>query len=250
MAEEKNEELPDGEQVAEAVEPSKDKKGKKEPKPKKEGGPPIVLIAGGALGGIILIVLSVVIGTIVANKLFPPYLEGFETAVKEAIENMELPAPVIQGTGTRNLEPFPDDDELEGSNLFAAGANWFTLNSGKITTNVRGSNSMFVSVIVAVDYSLHHKEELVARGFAVAETADKNAEPTYNVDENSTLYQRFKIAVGSKINDFIGSHSEGELQAMRHELGEKLREDLRPTFRDFGLVIGRVNVTQFLIARQ
>jgi len=243
MAKEKKEELPDGEEVAEAVEPSKKKT--KEPKPKKEGDIPILLIIGGALGGVVLIILSVVIGTIVANKLFPPYIEGIETAIKEVYAKIEK-NDATPNNNNKKLQ-FPDEDTgFEGSQLFAADEGWHTFSSGKITANVRNSTSMYLIVDIAIDYKLFHKEELIARGFAVEQ--GKNEPPT--VDTNSAMYKRLKVEVASKLNDFAASHSEVELQEMRLNFGEKIREELKPTFQSFGLQIGKVNVPVFNFGRQ
>jgi len=248
MAKEKEkDEIKDEEEVAEPVEPSS-----KKSKPKKEGEIPIILIAGGALGGVVLIILSVVIGTIVANKLFPPYYEGIENAIQEVYADMKKKEETTEDAKEqRKLPAFPDEDTgFEGSHLFAADVEWFTFVSSDITTNTRGSTQMFAQVKVSIDYNIHYKEELVARGFAVEEpAAEKGASPTLKVIESSTLYKRFNLAVESKINDFIGLHSDAELQAMRQSFGEKLREELKPTFREFGLIIGKVNVTKFIVTR-
>jgi len=234
-------ELPDGEEVAEAVEPSKKKT--KAPKPKKDGDIPIVLIVGGALGGVVLIILSVVIGTVVANKLFPPYVEGIETAIKEVYANMVAKE---EATNDNKKLPFPDEDTgFEDSQLLTADADWHTFTSGEVTTNTKNSTTMFGIVSIAVDYSLHYKEELIARGFATVAGKDAPIE----IDDKSQIYQRFQLAVTSVINDFIGSHTSEELQSMRQELGAKIREELKPTFRSFGLVIGNVKITKFIVAR-
>jgi hypothetical protein len=240
----KNEEPLEGEEIAEAIEPTTPPPKKKT---KKEGELPLLLIIGGALGGVVLIILSVVVGTIVANKLFPPYLEGIETAIQEVYANMEKDEATSSGKNPRRLSPFPDEDiDFDGSQLFAADEDWFTFSSGRITANVKNSTSMYLIVDVAIDYKLFHKEELIARGFAVA--GGKNEPP--KIDTNSALYQRLKIEVASKINDFAASYSEGELQAMRLNFGEKLKEELKPTFQSFGLQIGKINVPTFNFGRQ
>jgi hypothetical protein len=51
--------------------------------------------------------------------------------------------------------------------------------------------------------------------------------------------------------DFISKHSSSELQNLQSNgsLGDSLKVSLKKSFKDIGLVVGKVDVTYFMIAR-
>jgi uncharacterized membrane protein len=242
-------ELNEDEKSTEAVENSK----KKAPKPKKEGGTPIVLIAGGAFAGVIVIILSVIIGVIIANMLFPKIFKEGEAPEPEKIEKT---AEEIAKEETEKLaENFPDNEEYDKKSLLLSGEEWYSFKSDKITTNVKGSVNTFVATSIMVDYRAYFKDELISKGFLLKGEGDSPETPVPpTVDTTSALYQKLKQIISSKMNDFIGMHTEGELQQMRTDevlkFSDRFKEYLKPTFKDFGLVIGEVYIVEFMFARQ
>ena len=266
--EEKN--LPEGEEVAEEVAPEKKKKEKPPKAPKKEGDIPLVLMLGGAIGGVVLIIISAALGTIVANKLFPPTEDSVKSTILAAFAKIQAEEAEAKAKEAEEKEAeekhhslpgWDDNATLEDSYLFVADAEWYSVD-GKITTNVRNSMSTYVSVDVTVNYRVHYKEELTARGFLAAgggegeggghggHGAEGGGGGPMTVNTSSELYKKLVAGLAGKLTEFMGSHTEAELQNMRPELSEKLKEELKQTFREFGLIIGKVDVTKFVLARQ
>lgn len=231
----------DGEEVAEEVTPSKKKK---ESAPKKEGSMSLVVMIGGALGGVVLIILSVIIGTIIANKLFPPTIVGGAVATEKTEEKQE-------DTSKKKLPPYPEDDSMfVQSNLLTSDFHWNTFKSGRITTNVKNSTDRYVVIELTIDYSLFYKEELIAKGFATDGGKDKDDKPLPPVvDTASAMYQKLKLSIINKINDFLSSYTDTELQTMRPELRTNIKNALKPTFKEFGLLVGEINIVQFIFAK-
>jgi hypothetical protein len=237
-------ELNEEEKPAEATDDSK----KKVKKPRKEGEIPVILIVGGAFAGVIVIILSVIIGVIIANTLFP---QAFKADAKAETEQTEKTDEIDKKEKLE--EPVPDG-EYDSRSLLLSGDEWYSFKSDKITTNVKNSINTFVVMSVMVDYQVHFKEELTAKGFLkAAEEAAENPLPPA-VDTTSALYQKLKQIVASRINDFIGTYSEQELQQMRTDaqlkFSDRFKEYLKPTFKDFGLIIGEVHFVEFMFARQ
>lgn len=227
------------------------KKGKKKKnaKARAEGDIPLPLIIGGALGAVILIIISVIAGNVVANKLFPPSVESIKVALAEytAAQHTES-----NENAAKKLNDVPDIDMSNESELFAAGAEWLTFEGKKITTNVKDGQMLLVDV--SIGYKLYHKEELIARGFAKpaggggghGEAASDTE--AMEADTTNPLYKKFHNDLKSQINTFFAMYTRTDLEAMRSNngLADKLKEFVKPTFKKFGLQIGDVSFPQFL----
>jgi flagellar basal body-associated protein FliL len=213
-------------------------------KEKKEDGIPLVLMIGGALGGVVMIIVSVIIGTIIANKLFPPQIG---TAVVEEEHT------TTDGKGHhKKLEPFPEDNEIEGTISLLEDSDWLTFDSCKIQTNVKSPAGMIGIIDVAVSYKPHYVEELTIKGFLQEPGVDGHGNPTSGgANKESTLYKKLKLNVSSALLGFIGSHTADELQNMQSNgtLSDSLKVNLKQPFKDIGLIVGKVDITSFIIAR-
>ena len=372
-------------------------------KPKKEGDVSVVLMIGGALGAVVLIIVSAIIGTVIANRIFPPYI----------IEMPAPPPPVVEEKTDdsskekkkkKKLESTEDDDDDDDEESDGSGSKLlghhelYTFKSDKVTTNVKGSTVIFGQLTIAVNYKLLYLDELSDKGFITGYTKpasnvqfddydnnyyddvdyydyyekfknneknkgkskndykksnnknyirnisydyssggiqivpvsysynanyhnNYNAYNNYNanyynvndynnyndnnyanyrnaynvvynnyrnhnnynaynnykknnnynndyfimntsggggekkegggieINESSKLYLQFKQTVMAKLNDFVGTHTSEELQAMRPDLPKILQELLQPIFKEYGLKVMEVQVIQFLVAR-
>ena len=214
------------------------KKSKKQKAPKKEVAIPIPLMIGGALGVVIMIIASVIIGTVLANKLFPPH-SGTIIVAEEDEE-------INEKKQTKKHKPFPEEDEdFENAISLLQDGEWLTLEDNKAQTNVKGSTTICV-IDIAVTYKAHYVEELKNKGFLV-ETG-KDSPPSANKDNE--LYVKLKRNVKTSLLDFISKHTASELQDMQSsgKLSENLKVHLKNSFRDIGLVIGKVEITYFIIS--
>lgn len=217
---------------------------KKEKKPKKEGGIPILIMAGGALGGVIMIIVSVIIGTVIANKLFPP--------VVPAVTGEEQVASEDAGQHTKKLKPFPEDGEDMGEGIsLLEDSEWLTFDSNKTQTNLKSPAGMIGIIDIAATYKPYYVEELTEKGFLEEPGTDSHGNPTpAGANKESGLYKKLKLNVTSALIDFISSHTAEELQNLQSsgKLSDSLKTKLKNPFKDIGLIVGKVDITQFIIA--
>lgn len=258
----------------EAVEEVAETKSKKKPaKPKKEGGDtPILLMIGGALGAVVLIIVSVIIGTLITHKLFFSYPTDRQVVVKEKDdkaekedkdkEDEEEKKKKEDEEKEKKLPPIPDDlDELDVASKLLSMDDWYTIETAKITSNTRGSMNWFAIARVSINYKAYYKEELERKGFLVPAkaagggegghggAAPAGAEAKFDVDQKGDFYKQFSQTLTAKINDFLSTHTAQELQANRLNLSTELREFLKQTFKEYGLIIGEVKFLEWMVAQ-
>jgi len=217
------------------------KKKKKEKSLQKKGAISILLMVGGALGVVIMIIASVIIGTVLANKLFPPQTGMIVVTDDEDTDKKHL----------KKLKPFPTDDEdFEDTISLLQDDEWLTFDDCKSQTNVRGSTTICV-IDIAVTYKPYYVEELKAKGFLTKPGKDSHGNPTLaGVNKNHDLFIKLKRNVKTSLLDFISKHTASELQGMQSSgtLSDSLKMYLKNSFKDIGLVIGKVDVTYFIIS--
>jgi flagellar basal body-associated protein FliL len=245
MAKEQEENIEQLDETADNNEKAESKKKKQKPsKEKKEGEIPLVLMIGGALGGVIIIIVSVIIGTIVANKMFPPQIGPIAEG-----ENTEKVAE--EGEHKEKLPAFPTDEKYDDALSLLEEDDWLNFNSERIQTNVSGGGKICI-LNIAIYYKPFWVKTLTEKGFLRPESeGGHGAMIPGGADTTNALYVKLKQSVSSKLLEFIGSHSEIDLQSMQSEakLAETLKEYLKPTFKDTGLLVGKVEVTYFMLAR-
>ena len=222
------------------------KKEKKQKPPTKEGAIPMVLMIGGAFGGVVMIIVSVIIGTVIANKLFPPV--SFPVA---AVEEHHEENQHEDEHGKAKLKSFPEEDMEDDISLLQDG-DWLTIDDCKAQTNVKGNASMMGIITIAAMYKPHYVEELSHKGFLTEAGKDGHGNPTPpGVNKESELYKRLKLNIKTALTSYISKHTADELQDMQShgELADSLKGTLKKSFRDIGLIVGRVDITEFLVAK-
>ena len=189
-------------------------------------------------GAIVLINLSVIIGTIVASNLFEKggggaTAEDIKTVVQQTLEKE------LEGTSKKNKTP----EELDSMDLanMSKMDDMLTFETGKITSNSKGSSNTFVVLELAIDFRIYDKENPKTKDIAKGE-GDKT-----ELNLESPTLKKIKIRITSKINELIATYSEAEFQAMRPELKNIIRTQLRPIFSDFNLQLGDVQIITFII---
>ncbi len=209
----------------EKQEPEKpEKKKKKEKKEGGGGGLSLPLIIGAAFGIIILIVVSVIIGIVVANK----FMGGHDSAEGEAKGKTEQ-----QAGKEKKEDPYSQEEsylsKLEGV-MF--------METGRITTNPKNGSSMFVVVNLALEFKKMNEDSDELKAIA-----DK--EGKLNIE--NPLVQKMVAKIKGKINQMIGSYTEAELQQNRPNLPEMFKKELKPVFKEFELMLGNVSIQEFII---
>lgn len=250
MAKEPEKKAEELEEVAEDIESPKKEKGAKT-KPAKsadKGQLPLLLMIGGALGGVIMIIVSVVIGTVIAQKLFPPQM-GAPVETEEHAE-----AEGEHGHAVEKLAPVPDGEDMseEGapSNLLAD-AGTLTFKSGKLASNTKGSANTVCLLEFVAEYKPYYVEQLTAKGFLTEAGVDAHGNPAPpGVDTTNELYQKLKLSVASEMMLFFNSKTSTEIHNMQSigVLSDTLKNVLKKPFKETGLQIGRVSISGFNIA--
>ncbi len=197
-----------------------EKKAKKE---KKEGGLPLPMIIGGAAGLVILIALSVILGTIIASNFFAP-----QQASVQAVENADK-------ANDKSKKKIPADEDDPDA---PADDDMHIFETGKITTNTKGASNIYVVLELAVDFKPYDPEDEKMKAL-VNEKGEINKE--------LPLYNKLKMQVTSQITNVLASYTEPELQAARPELNNIMRTQLKSVFRKFELKLGDVHVVTFLV---
>ncbi|MCL2040399.1 MAG: hypothetical protein FWG85_08250 [Bacteroidetes bacterium] len=219
----------------------------KNKKTKSEGSIPLILMIGGALGGVIMIIVSVIIGTVIANKLFPP------------VAPVMMPADEHHDTANDEKHPkdklntFPDDYEIDESISLLEDGEWLTFDSCKSQTNVKNNPNKLCIIDVAAIYKPHYVDLLTDKGFLTkSEGKDLHGNPIPpGVNKTSELYKKLQRNVTSALISFIGTHTEEELLYLKGngQLSDSLKVALKEPFKDIGLIVGKVDVTYFIISK-
>jgi hypothetical protein len=201
-------------EVAEEIEPSPKKAPK--PAPKKSGQIPLPLIIGGAFGCVVMIVVSVIVGTIVAQQFFPPPIVVVKEITKEVEPEEEEHADEHgggHGAKKQKLEPIPEDEEIEDDSPLLADSDWLTFNSEKYAGNTRTPGKMAVLEFV-ITYKPFRVDILKHKGFLTEAGVDGHGNPTPpGVDEKCDLYKEFQRNIKSKMMLFIAQSSDAELSS-------------------------------------
>lgn len=228
-------------------EEEQDKKAKtKTKKPKKEGALSLPVIIGIAVGAVVLIVASVVIGSFVASKLFPTQGGGnsatldtadITAAIQKANREM-LEAQQKEGKTPEEI------DDMEAERMSSM-PDVLVFETGKIVSNPRGNANVLIVLELALDFRVYDKENKTSMEIVTIEGKDDAVTRTINFE--STSYKKLKTRVTSNLNELIATYSEAEFQGMRGDLKNIIRTQLRPVFRNFGLQLGEVQIVTFLI---
>jgi hypothetical protein len=145
---------------------------------------------------------------------------------------------------------FRSDDKYDDALSLLEEDDWLYFNSERIQTNVSDGNKICI-LNIAISYKPFWIKALTEKGFLRPESEGSHGPIPGGADTTNPLYVKLKQSVSSKLLEFIGSHSEIDLQSMQSEakLTETLKEYLKPTFKDIGLLVGKVEVTYFMLAR-
>ncbi|MDR0927907.1 MAG: hypothetical protein LBO69_09135 [Ignavibacteria bacterium] len=256
MAKEEPEENLDDAADNAAESKKKPKKEKKTKEPNEDGKPSTILIAGGAAGLMILIIISVIVGSVIAQKMFP--IEASAVVATEETEHAEG-----DEHSAKKLPPMPDGEE-GGEDVISmlADDSWLSFSSDKIQTNPSDNARAVCILNVAVTYKPYYVDQLTARGFLIPAPAagggghgeapahEEGAKVPMIADTNNSIYKSLRQSVASTLGGFLGSHTQASLQAMQssNTLTDTLKSVLKTPFRNTGLIVGKVEITNFMIA--
>ncbi len=194
-------------------------------KPPKKQGMSLPLIIGAAVGVLVIVVLGVVLGVVVASKYFaPPASEANEEGGKKKTEKRAA------------RDDFYDEDEE--SSYLSKLDDVLLIETGRLTTNPRGGSSVFVVLDLHIEF-----KKMDQGNKALKDIADKSGV----VNMEHIILKKMMSRIRSSINQLIAGMTEAEIHEKRTELPELIRTQLRPVFRDYELMLGRVMITEFIM---
>lgn len=214
---------------------AEDKQEPEKPKKKKrEGGGglslPVMIIVG--LGAIVIQVALVVA---VLKFVFPQPADQSHGSDSTA---------VAKGHGEEKKDkPKKAEEEInydEYEDIFSRMEKVLFVETGKIITNPKGASSVFVVTNFALEFKMMDpdKKDLAKMLYD---------EKSKMIKEEEIYVKKLMAATRNTINRLIASYSMEELQAKRQELTDNVRVQLRPIFREYELVILRVQLLEFII---
>ncbi|MGI6370328.1 MAG: hypothetical protein GX372_01740 [Ignavibacteria bacterium] len=226
--------------------PKNEGKGKKtkEAKAKKEGALSLPVIIGISVGAVVLIIASVVVGSIVASKLFPTQGGGAVLDTANITAAIQKANREILEAKTKEGKTPEEIDEMEAEKMSNM-PDILVFETGKIVSNPRGNANVFIVLELALDFRVYDEENKTSMEIVKIEGKDEAA--TREINFESTGYKKLKTRITSNLNELIATYSEAEFQAMRGDLKNIIRTQLRPVFRNFGLQLGEVQIVTFLI---
>lgn len=198
-------------------------------KPKKEKKPmgplSLPMIIGLAVGVILLVIASVIVGIVVASKFFAPHTEEAADAEGTKKAKTEKHAP-------------KEDPYAEGESYLARLEGVVYMETGRITTNPKGQSAMFVVVNLGLEFKL-----MDAENEGLAEMMDKEGK----LNMESPITKKLMARIRGSINELLASYTEADLQTNRPKIPELIKQQLKPIFRDFELTLGNVTIQEFII---
>ncbi|MGE5480064.1 MAG: flagellar basal body-associated FliL family protein [Chloroflexota bacterium] len=205
-------------------------------KPAKEKKPvalSLPLIIGGGIGALVLILATIIFGYFLATKLFPAASAG--TVELTAAERAEIKKKAVDELSRqRESEEQRAVKELSLDNM--EGAIYYE--TGRITTNPKGSSTQFVVVNLALEFKI-----LDAENEHLQKLADKEGK----LNLENPIMKKVEAAIKSSMNNTLASYTEAELQQNRGQLEKIFLDKLRPAFRRYELALARVNLLEFII---
>lgn len=221
MADEEKKSAP---KVEEKQEPEKPKR------KKKEGGGlslPVMIIVG--LGAV---VIQVVLVVAVLKFVFP---QGEDAHASDSTATAKGQEEKKDEHGKKSEKEI-DYDEYE--DVLSKMEDIHYVETGKIITNPKGASSIFVVANFALEFKKMDKEN---------EELKKMIDDKGEIKVEEPLYKKLMATTKNTINRLIASYTVEELQAKRLELTDQVKKELRPVYRDFELVIVKVNLVEFII---
>jgi len=189
-------------------------------KEKKSLGVSLPLMIGAAAGILVIIVLGVILGVFFASKFM-----GVQHAGGEGEKGK------TEKTAKSNIAEEDEGDYLSKLKDIAI------METGRITTNPKGSSSVFV---------------VVNFGFEFKKMDNDNKELKTLVNEGAVnmehpVIKKMMARIRSTLNKMIASYTKEELLEKRHEIPELVKKELRPIFRDYELLLVNVTIQEFII---
>ncbi len=207
MADEKPEEV-------EVQEPQK--------KEKKSLGVSLPLVIVAAVGILVIIVLGVILGVVLSNKFI-----GNEGAA-DGKGNTAGTAQTSQAAG--------DGMTVENGYLSKL-EDVLLMETGRITTNPKGSPSVFVVVNFSIEFKKMDPDNSNLKTLAKGST----------VDMEHPFMKKLMAKLRGVLNNMLASYTQQELLDKRQELPDMVKEALKPIFREYELALGDVAMQEFII---
>jgi len=212
--------------MADVIKQESEEKQVPEKPPKKQGGLSLPLIIGASVGVLVIVVLGVVLGVVVASKYFVP--PSAETAEEGGGKKKTEERAAKNGS-------YSEDEE---SNFLSKLDDVLLLQTDRITTNPHNASSVFVVLDLHLEFKKMDQGNKVLK-----DIADKSG--TVNMEH--IIIKKMMSRIRSTINQLIAGMTEVEIHEKRSELPEIIRTQIRPVFRDYELILGRVMITEFIM---
>lgn len=188
-------------------------------KEKKQGGGglslPMLIVAG--VGGLLLILVTVIFGYFIATKLFPSQ-------------------PVVV-QGVQQTESVKKEKTEEEEDETADVHELLYMEIGRITTNPKDAPTVFVVINLSFEFKPRNKDDE-----AMKEVIGKEG-----LNLESPIIKKMQGRIKSAINNFLASTTMAELNTKRPELQKLFLELLKPTFKDYGFKLYNVSLLEFIV---
>lgn len=197
-----------------------------------------LLIGIGAGGLVILLVAVFFIFSFLINDIVDKKLSNIDLAGSG--ENSELQSEEDHSPSKMTDEQYWR--KMEEDEIMSADNDMGELyETGRIITNPRNSSD-FAVMNLAIYYRLPPRDE------------DDEATKEENTEDGASYVpieiKRLEPRLKSKIGTFIGTRTRAELDAIRPQLAEEIKEELTPMFKKNKIFLKNIEVTEYLIQMQ
>ncbi len=211
--------------MSDELEKQEPEKPKKKEKSEGKGGLSLPIIIIGSVGGLILIVVTVVFGYFVATKLFPqqPVIVNGVAATEHKTE----------GHGDAHSEKEGEDEDEDADHHHSA-----YMETGRITTNPKDAPATFVVLNLSIEFEPKDPEDPT-----FVEAIDKHGA----LKMDAPIMKKLLGKIKSTINNSLASMTLTELNSKRPELTKMYKDTLKPVFKSYALKLYDVGLIEFIV---
>ncbi len=209
--------------MSDELEKQEPEKPKKKEKKEGKGGLSLPIIIIGSVGGLILIVVTVIFGYFVATKLFPqqPVVVNGTAATEHKSDSHS----------DANSEDEEDDEDADHEHSAY-------METGRITTNPKDAPATFVVLNLSLEFEPKKPDDP-----EFAEAIDGHGE----IKMDAPIMKKLLGKIKSTINNSLASMSLADLNAKRPELTKMYKDTLKPVFKSYNLKLYEVGLIEFIV---
>lgn len=208
--------------MSDDLEKQEPEKPKKKEKKEGKGGLSLPIIIIGSVGGLILIVVTVIFGYFVATKLFPqqPVIVNGSVATEQKSDS--------------HSDAHHEEEENEDADHHHSAY----METGRITTNPKDAPATFVVLNLSIEFEPKDPKDPV-----FAEAIDAHGA----IKLDAPIMKKLLGSIKNTINNSLASMTLTELNAKRPELTKMYKDTLKPVFKSYDLKLYEVGLLEFIV---